>query len=326
MKRTLGVCLGLALLALMAVPAGAAESVESGADLWHSVSGFTFTSFSQNPIPAGFFCPNSKPFTGTINMAGSPLATAPAGALGDIDTIVRRLDTASFNEKGEAMTRIKVMALSLASVKPIETACGQYDVTASLGGEQPITEMKIERTSDNGGYYVAPLELNVKLTFTPVSGVGERRELTNRVSLGPGHQSYWSYNRGAAAKLAARRSGTIKVDTDGDRAPDTLVPAPGNFVAGVDPAALASSGTGTTAPALCRDQSCHCARWSKDPYTPNWYCVHLHCVEVWVDCNRPVDDVRYGPIPVEPVEEETGPVEGTDIDVHHNTNGNVHKN
>jgi hypothetical protein len=295
--RTWGICLGLALLALVAVPAGAAEVVENGADLWHSVSGYTFTSFSEHPIPAGFFCPSSKPFTGTINLEGSPLATAPAGALGDIDTIVRRLDNASFNEKGEATTRIQLMALSLASVKPVDTGCGLYDVAASLGGEQPVTEMKIVRTSDNGGYYVAPLELNVKLVFTPVSGKGDRRELTNRVSLGPGHQSYWSYNRGAAAQLAARRSGTIKVDTDGDRTPDALVPALGNFVAGVDPAALSS---GTTTTALCPYTSCHCARWSTDPYTPNWYCEHLHCVEVWVDCTKPVEPVRYGPIPAEP--------------------------
>lgn len=307
-KRTCGTCLGLALLALVAVPAGAEEVIQNGADLWQSVSGNTFTSFAENPIPAGFFCPSSKPFAGTVSMEGAPLATAPAGALGDIDTIVRRLDDATFNEKGEATTRIQLMALSLASVKPIDTGCGLYDVTASLGGEQPITEMRIARTSDNGGYYVAPLELNVKLVFTPVSGKGDRRELTNRVSLGPGHQSYWSYNRGAAAKLAARRSGTIKVDTDGDRTPDALLPAPGNFVAGVDPAAL-STGTGTAEPALCRYESCHCARWSTDPYTPNWYCEHLHCVVVWVDCTKPVDPVRYGPIPVEPT--ETDPVSHT---------------
>ena len=55
MKKAWGGCLGLALLALWAVPAGAAEVVEDGADLWHSVSGYTFTSFSENPIPAGFF-------------------------------------------------------------------------------------------------------------------------------------------------------------------------------------------------------------------------------------------------------------------------------
>ncbi|HEX9944117.1 MAG TPA: hypothetical protein VGG03_19060 [Thermoanaerobaculia bacterium] len=284
---------GLTLLVLAAVPALAAETVQSGADLWHTTTGFTFTSFAQEPIPAGFFCERSKPFNGTVNMKGVPLATAPAGALADIDTIVRRLDAVSFNDKGEGTTRIQLMALSLASAKPVETECGSYDVTASLAGEQPVTEMKIVRTSDNGGYYVAPLDLNVRLVFTPVSGKGERRELTNRVSLGPGTTSVWAYAKGAAAKLTVRREGTVRVDTDGDRVPDALLPAPSNFVAGVDPAAVSS----TTA--LCQYQSCHCCRRCTDPYTPNWYCEHLHCVLVWVDCSRPVEEIRYGPIPAE---------------------------
>jgi hypothetical protein len=294
MRRTweLLVC-SLALLALAAVPLGAAESVQSGADLWHTTTGFTFTSFTENPIPAGFFCAGSKPFLGTINMKGVPLATTPAGALADIDTIVRRLDAVSFNAKGEGTTRIQLMALSLASVKPLETECGAYDVTASLAGEQPITEMKVVRTSDDGGFYVAPLDLNVKLVFTPISGQGERRELTNQVSLGPGTTSVWAYAKGAAAKLAVRHAGVVRVDTDGDREPDAQLPAPSNFVAGVDPAAVSS------ATALCQTQSCHCCRRCTDPYTPNWYCVHLHCVAVWVDCSKPVEPIRHGPIPVE---------------------------
>ncbi|HEV2844529.1 MAG TPA: hypothetical protein VG477_06765, partial [Thermoanaerobaculia bacterium] len=174
MRKTC-VCLGMALLVLLSVPA-AAEMVQNGADLW--VSGYTFTSFTENPIPAGFFCEESKAFNGIVNMKGEPLATAPAGALGDVDTIVRRLDDTSFNKDGEATTRIRLMALSLKSVKPVETGCGLYDVTASLAGEQPVTEMKIARTSDLGGYYVVPIELNFKVVITPVSGKGERREVT----------------------------------------------------------------------------------------------------------------------------------------------------
>lgn len=299
MRKTC-VCLGMALLVLLAMPVAAAERVQNGADLW--VSDYTFTSFKENPLPAGFFCAESKAFKGVINMQGEPLATAPAGALGKVDTIVRRLDDTSFNQDGEATTRIRLMALSLKSVKPVETGCGLYDVTASLAGEQPVTEMKIARTSDNGGYYVAPLELNVKVVFTPVSGQGESREIMNHISLGPGHQSYWSWNRGAAAKVVVHRTGTVKVDTDGDRVPDSLVPAPGNFVAGVDPAAVSSGSTSDVK--LCEAKSCHCST-RPDPYVPNWYCKHLHCTTVWVDCSRPVEEVRYGPIPEEDADADT---------------------
>ncbi|HEX4962987.1 MAG TPA: hypothetical protein VF173_19300 [Thermoanaerobaculia bacterium] len=293
LKSALGgrLVLSCALLVLVAaVPAFAVEAVQNGADLWHTSTGFTFTTFAENPIPADFFCPGSKPFRGTINLQGAPLATSPAGALGEIDTIVRRLDDAAFT-KGEAKTRIQLMALSLTSVQPIDTGCGLYDVTASLAGEQPVTEMRILRTSDFGGSYVAPLKLKVKLVFTPVTGQGERREVTNLVSLGPGSKSVWAYAKGAA-KSAVKRTGNVMVDTNGDRVPDTLMPAPSNFVAGVAPAAAASDSD-----TLCDDKSCHCADGVTDPYYPNSYCKHLHCVAVRVPCDKPVPDYRVGPDP-----------------------------
>ncbi|HEV7505960.1 MAG TPA: hypothetical protein VGS07_13720 [Thermoanaerobaculia bacterium] len=293
LKRSLGgrLALSCALLALVAaVPAFAVEAVQNGADLWHTATGFTFTSFADNPIPAGFFCEGSKAFRSTINLRGVPLATTPAGALGEIDTIIRRLDNASFNNAGEAKTRIQLLALSLGSVKPVDTGCGLYDVTASLAGEQPVTEMKILRTSDFGGSYIAPLDLKVKLVFTPVSGKGERREVTNRITLGPGSRSVWAYAKGAA-KAAVKHTGNVLVDTDGDHVPDTMMPASSNFVAGVSPAAADGDVS------LCADQSCHCSTKSIDPKVPNSYCEHLHCIDVLVDCSQPIAPVRPGPPP-----------------------------
>lgn len=301
LKKSLGgrLALSSALLVLVAsVPALAVEAVQNGADLWHTATGFTFTSFADNPIPAGFFCEGSKPFRSTINLKGVSLATTPAGALGEIDTIVRRLDNASFNNAGEARTRIQLMALSLVSAKPVDTGCGLYDVTASLAGEQPVTEMKILRTSDFGGFYVAPLDLRVKLVFTPVSGQGERREVTNRITLGPGSRSVWAYAKGAA-KAAVKRTGNVLVDTNGDHVPDTMMPASSNFVAGVSPAA---GGDGS----LCADQSCHCATKSTDPRVPNTYCDHLHCVDVLVDCTQPIDPTRPGPPPSDDGSDNSG--------------------
>lgn len=282
--------LTLALLVLVAAaPVAAMDRIQNGADVWETASGFTYSSFDQNPIPAGFFCPESKAFSGKIVLQGEPLKTEPAGSLGLVDTIVRRLDDAVLDANGEASTRIQLLALSLASVKPIDTGCGLYDVTASLAGEQPVTEMKIRRTSSLGGSYVAPLALNVKLVFTPVNGKGERRELTNHVTLGPGSNSVWSY-----AKAAPH--GPVRVDTNGDRVPDTLMPASSNFAAGVAPAQTQVS-PGTAQPDYCRYQSCHCAQLSTNPYEPNSYCEHLHCVWVSVPCSQPVQPVRQGPAP-----------------------------
>ncbi|HZF10224.1 MAG TPA: hypothetical protein VFE33_15655 [Thermoanaerobaculia bacterium] len=259
--------LGVVLLAvLVASPVLAGERLTRGADLWETSTGLSYSSFKAEPIPADFFCPGSEPFTGVIQLNGKPLATAPAGALGNIDTIVHRLDDARLNEKGEASTRIQLMALSLASVKPIETRCGRYDVTSSLAGAQPMTTMRIRKTSDGGGTYIAPLELNVKLTFTPVSGQGASRELYHHVNMSPASGEVWSF-----VKPVLARTGTVRVDTDGDGVPDSEVPGPSNFRAGVAPV---STVTYVACPV------CHCSTTSTDPNQSAAGCDHLHCTTV----------------------------------------------
>lgn len=289
-KRPSLVRLGLgAALVLLAIGSPAlAGNVPAGADLW-ATAGNTHTSFASDPIPAGFFCPESKPFTGRIGFQGAPLAVQPAGSLDGADTIVQRLDNAVFNTKGEAVTRIQLMALSLVSAAPVETECGLYNVTASLeAGEQPTTTMHILRTAKNGGTYVAPLALKVRLVFTPVNGdPSGRRELTRPVSLGPATNAVWTF----AAKPPYR--GRIMVDTNGDGKPDTVLPKASNFVAGVAPADTQGP---VIIPASCRrwpnalscppgqhlHQACHCnddqSTW--DPEDPGTDCPYRHCL--WV--------------------------------------------
>lgn len=301
----------LALL-LIAAPALAGKDVLTrGADLWHTAAGFSYTSFEGAPIPAGFFCEGSKAFTGVVQLRGEPIATQPAGALGNIDTIVRRLDDARLDAGGAASTRIQLLALSLASVKPVDTGCGLFDVRASLTGEQPITEMKLKRTAEEGGYYIAPLELNVKLSFLPVSGKSAPRELTQKIYLGPASTAVWSYTD-------EKRSGRVRIDTDGDRTPDTDLPASSNFTIG-----LASNRTSDAESELepgpnsdddtdreCYKtvRSCHCTQLSTQTYEPNNHCPHLHCVWVRIPCRWP-DPPIPGGIPfvtLEEVEAMTG--------------------
>jgi len=289
---------GAVLLALiggsLAFAAAGGDSVHKGVDLWMTVAGFAQTSFANEPIPAGFFCEGSQPFTGKVVFKGAPLAVAPAGSLGSIDTAVRRLDDATFNAQGEATTRIQLLALSLVSVKPIETSCGSYDVAVSLAGEQPVTTMRIFRTEALGGTYSAPLALNVKAVFTPGHGDRSgRREVTRRIELGPGSRSVWAYVK------APQYPAGVKVDTDGDGRPDTVLPASSNFLAGVSPAVLkgeparptfaaSTSPAPSTTPACpagqCPYQSCHCDPNSTDPYQSSSGCDHLHCVWVCVTC------------------------------------------
>lgn len=294
-RLTWGVAVVLVLTASLAM--ADPGTVRKGIDAWSTVPGQTHTSFADNPIPAGFFCERSKPFTGTIAMKGVPLATRPEKALGPVDTVVSRLDDAVFDDKGVATTRIRLTALSLASVKPIQTECGAYDVKASLAGEQPTTTMRIVRTEEYGGRYEAPLALNVRLVFTPVQGEGGNRNpevsLVHRIDLGPGTSSVWTY----AAK--PRYDGPMWIDANGDGKPETQVRGDSNFLAGVAPiptARLASwtakaSATAipTCPPGTCLYQSCHCNpdEDSWDPYEKKDGCAddHLHCVWVCVNPN-----------------------------------------
>jgi hypothetical protein len=283
----------VALVAMVAAlisgsPAFGADAIHNGVDLWMTVAGFAQTSFANEPLPAGFFCEGSQPFTGTVKFKGAPLTVEPAGSLGAIDTVVRRLDDAKFDAKGEAKTRIQLMALSLVSTQPIETSCGKYDVAVSLTGKQPVTLMQIFQSDAFGGTYTAPLALNVKAVFTPVNGdPKDRREVTRRIDLGPGSHSVWAY-----VNLPRYQQG-VRVDTDGDGKPDKVLPASSNFLAGVSPALLkeapplprlAAAITSPCPVGQCPYQSCHCAPVTSNP-PPQWNqssngCAsnHLHCI------------------------------------------------
>ena len=284
------VAAALIVAAIGGSPLFAGEAIHNGVDLWMTVAGFAKTSFADDPLPAGFFCEGSQPFTGVVKFKGAPLAVEPAGSLGTIDTVVRRLDNAKFNAKGEAVTRIQLMALSLVSTQPIETSCGQYDVAVSLTGKQPVTTMRIFQAETSGGTYSAPLALNVKAVFTPVNGDATgRREVTRRIDLGPSTHSVWAYLN------LPRYPRGVRVDTNGDGRPDAVLPPSSNFLAGVSAAVLKEAPplprltTSSTSadfiacpPGQCPYQACHCAAPDTNP---PWNqsatgCAqdHLHCI------------------------------------------------
>jgi hypothetical protein len=222
----------LALVAaLIALPSAAIDNViYQGIDIFRTPDdGSSFMDFSRQPVPAGFFCPGSEPFTGKVLWKGVPVATGLPGELGRTDTIVQRLDDAPFNKKGIATTRIQIRALQLESVEPIKTTCGSFRVRVVLDGPQPITTMRIVRVGKYGGRFLARLALRAKFVFIPVSG-GEQLELPPHEIRFPVNPRFtWAYQPNT--KALTKRSG-VMVDTNFDSVPDAFLPGTSNFAAG----------------------------------------------------------------------------------------------
>lgn len=251
--------LAVAVLALaLASPAFAADSaVRNGIDVWYtSGNGGTYIDFSRTPIPADFFCPGSAPLVSTVTLKGDPVVVGGGSRPSAADTIVQRLDDAVFNKDGIATTRLQVRALQLASVAPIETSCGRYELKVGLDGKQPVTTMTIRRQGPTGGTYLAPLSLETKLQFVPAGGAtGRPLTLSLPVNFQASPQA-WHF-----MPESEQSTGLVLVDTDGDQQLDTYLPGRSNFQAG---------------DGVVRGRTCHL-----DPVTGKNHCVWD---EPWCGC------------------------------------------
>lgn len=221
MKSAFRITLCVALLVLVGVPL-TAQIIEEGTDLWRTRGdGSTYASFAINPLPAGFFCAGSSPFTGEVIFRGVPVAAEPAGVLGITDTVIHRLDDAKFNANGVAITRVQMKAMAFEGVELLRNECGTFRVGVELDGEQPITEMKIVREEDNGGRFIAPIHVNVNITFTPEDHGGETLRVPKKLRFGAAANAVWSTRPDVGF---AQVPGDFGVDTDNDGAVDTVLP------------------------------------------------------------------------------------------------------
>ncbi len=250
--RNRGILLAALAVVLLAAPLAADTVIHRGVDTFTTTAnGKTFYDFSQSPIPAGFFCKSSAPFTGRVTLKGLPLETGAPGQLHGADTVIERLDDAAFEADGSAVTRIQFRALSLVSVSPVKTACGSYHVYVTLAGKQRVTTMRINQTQEGGGNFVAPLAVNAKMTFIPVKPQKSARklELTGSFTF-PASPIPWSTTGG----LSSKRLSSVLVDTNGDLKPDAVLTGSSNFWPGWSPNGLDSMAKGCT---TCEPYSCH---------------------------------------------------------------------
>ncbi|HEX4954665.1 MAG TPA: hypothetical protein VF017_14835 [Thermoanaerobaculia bacterium] len=218
-------------LALLTAPVLTADTVITrGIDAFTTpADGSTFVSFANNPLPAGFFCEGSAPFTGTVALKGKAIAT-DSKKLPAFDTVVERLDDAAFNEQGVALTRVRLSALSLVGTAPVQTSCGKYRVVAGLNGQQRETVMRITRENELGGTYVSPLAVDTKVIFVPIQGnTSPRRTVSVSINFPSHAPTPWALAR--APEGALQRP--FLIDTNGDGHPETSVNGSGNFLPGV---------------------------------------------------------------------------------------------
>ena len=258
MKTLTMTCLTLCLLLLTAT-ASVGDTIESGADLWRTpADGSTYYDFSKDPIPAGFFCAGSATFGEKVVFHGAPLATSPPNALGGIDTVIHRLDDATFNRHGRAVTRVQPAAISLVASEPIRTACGNYGIEVSLHGRQPITDMVIVKEGPEGGYFNSALSLNLRLVFVPENGNGSKLSLVRQVDFPFSTRIPWANEPGDGGVVT---KGLVSVDSNGDGVANKFLPATSNFAAG-----WSVPRPGAKALVLIDEQYCHEAYGGADQH------------------------------------------------------------
>lgn len=181
-KIVCGALLGLSLAAALAgqsKPYGEAtkpygkKPITRGSDFFQTATSKpTGVDFSAHPIPADFFCPGSKPFTGKVELKGVPLVTRPASAAGQSDTVVERVTNGAWTS-GAAKISVKVRALRLTSTKPLSIDCAgkatEWQVDVAVCGDQPVSHIVAKADEACGcGHFDGDLKLKTRVKFTRV--------------------------------------------------------------------------------------------------------------------------------------------------------------
>lgn len=154
----------MACVALSGCPPHQIATVPPGVDCFSTPAEESAARLSENPLPAGFFGPDSAPFDGDICFRGDPQIA--------LDTCVERLDELKFDENGRASTRIELTELELVGCEPIVVQIGDrettWDVRGTVSTANPTTgRMEVTRSSDRGGEFEAEFGLLMRMTFTP---------------------------------------------------------------------------------------------------------------------------------------------------------------
>ena len=143
---------------------GSRDVIPRGSDGWRTTSdGSTYVDLT---FPAGFPRRRFPAFAEKVHLKGVPVATSPAGAFADADTIVERTGDAELKD-GVTKVPVVVRALHFAAQGPLKTGCGDWDAEVGLSREQRATEMVIRQEDERGGSFTAAISVDAVWTFTP---------------------------------------------------------------------------------------------------------------------------------------------------------------
>jgi hypothetical protein len=229
----------LAAAAVLTQGAAAQTVIPRGIDLFAThADGRTFVSFADDPLPADFFCPGSAPFKGAVKLVGIPLVTEPPGIAYDSDTAVERLSDVELVPGDVATVPIRMAALRLTSISPITVQCdwgeALFDAYVCLARdeEQPVTNIEIMETHDQGGFFTGDLIVVADVVFMD-SRTGDVTEpIRQNIELRVLDGNQWMYQPGIGGVQVPY---PFIVDTDCDNQPDRDVPGTTNFFPGWSP-------------------------------------------------------------------------------------------
>lgn len=213
------------VLTLAALPA-MAQTVNAGSDPFRTPGdGSTYATLT---LPLGFLCANWGG-TFTVVLKGVPVVTNPAGAFGNSDTIIERLQNAVFDSSGNAVTRIAVRALHFRAAPNLASPCGSWQVDVGLNGSQSQTAMNIQRTSASGGTFDADIKVLPVWTFTNVNDGTVKQLFSAENILLSSVPIGWRYSQ---CPGGITHTSSVLVDSDNDGVPDLPVPGTSNFAPG----------------------------------------------------------------------------------------------
>ncbi|HTG33507.1 MAG TPA: hypothetical protein VLB76_11325 [Thermoanaerobaculia bacterium] len=228
-------CCAIALSVLLTAPvmaaAAAPPTITSGIDIFTTAPA-TQADFTNNPLPADFFCTGSSAFSGSIPLTGVPLTTVPAGIAGSTDTIVQRLANGVFSTSGTATIPVILRALKMRSSSNLSVFCPgvgntNWQVDVCLCGTQKQTSItaKIDPACGTCGTFDGTLAVNACLRFTRLDNGKVAGPVQQPLTLGINAMP-WCYKAGLNETVIPT---AFSVDTNCDGQADLNLPGTTNF-------------------------------------------------------------------------------------------------